>query len=137
MFEIVMIIPLLVVISVINSLSQKLQLASGGRIMVYLFGIVGVTIHEFSHYLFCLIFGHKVTDVKFFKPNWETGVLGYVHHTYNRKNLFQSIGQVFISLAPMIVGSSLIVLLLKVFDLSQMGLRSMFNDPLIAVKSMI
>ena len=113
LFEILMIVPLLILISLINNLSQKLQLSSGGRLMVYIFGIIGVTVHEFSHYLFCLIFQHKVTSDKFFKPNWETGVMGYVHHTYNIHNIYQSIGQVFISIAPMIVGSSLIILLSK------------------------
>ena len=129
-----MIIPLLTLISLINNLSQKLQISSGGRMMVYIFGIIGVSVHEFSHYLFCKIFNHKVTDVKFFKPNWETGVMGYVHHTYNMHSLYQSIGQVFISVAPMIVGSSLIILLSKVFGVSSIGLKSIIENPILVVK---
>lgn len=129
-----MIIPLLIFISIINNLSQKLQLASGGKIMIYIFGIIGVTVHEFSHYLFCLIFRHKVDSVKFFKPNWETGVMGYVHHTYNVHSLYQSIGQVFISLAPMIVGSSLIILLSRVFGISDIGLKSILENPNLVLK---
>ena len=129
-----MIIPLLIIISLINNLSLKLQLASGGKIMVYIFGIVGVTIHEFSHYLFCKIFGHKVSDAKFFKPNWETGILGYVHHTYNSRNIYQSIGQVFVSIAPMIVGSTLIILLSKLFGINDIGLRSIISNPLLVLK---
>ena len=132
-----MIVPLLTIISLINNLSQKLQLSSGGRIMVYLFGFIGVSVHEFSHYIFCILFKHKITEVKFFKPNWDTGVLGYVNHSYNTKSLFQSIGQVFISMAPMIVGSSLIILLSKAFDISSIGLKSILSNPLLGFKSMI
>ena len=132
-----MIVPLLTIISLINNLSQKLQLSSGGRIMVYLFGFIGVSVHEFSHYIFCILFKHKITEVKFFKPNWDTVVLGYVNHSYNTKSLFQSIGQVFISMAPMIVGSSLIILLSKAFDISSIGLKSILSNPLLGFKSMI
>ena len=102
--------------------------------MVYIFGIIGVTVHEFSHFIFCLIFKHKVESVKFFKPNWETGTMGYVHHTYNVRSLYQSIGQVFVSLAPMIVGSSFIILLSRLFDISDIGLKSMFENPILMVK---
>lgn len=105
--------------------------------MVYLFGFIGVSVHEFSHYIFCILFKHKITDVKFFKPNWDTGVLGYVNHSYNTKSLFQSIGQVFISIAPMIVGSSLIILLSKAFGISFIGLKSILSNPLLGFKSMI
>lgn len=129
-----LIIPLLIIISTINNLSMKLQLASGGKIMIYIFGIVGIPIHEFSHFLFCKIFGHKVTEAKFFSPNWETGVMGYIQHTYNRNNIFQSIEQVFISIAPMIVGTFLITLLYNAFDISSIGLQSIRNNPVLAVK---
>ena len=49
MNEAYLIIPLLAIISIINNLSMKLQLASGGKIMIYMFGIIGIPIHEFSH----------------------------------------------------------------------------------------
>lgn len=134
MNEAYLIIPLLAIISIINNLSMKLQLASGGKIMIYMFGIIGIPIHEFSHFLFCKIFGHKVTEAKFFSPNWETGVMGYIQHTYNRNNIFQSIGQVFISIAPMIVGTFLITILYNAFGISNIGLKSILDNPTLTIK---
>lgn len=134
MFYLISIIFLLSLISLINNLSMKLQFASGGRLMIYLFGIIGVTIHEFSHYLFCIIFRHKVHEARFFAPNWQTGQLGYVKHSYNRNSLYQSIGQVFVSLAPMIVGTFIITFLYNLIGIESIGLKSMLNNPILLIK---
>lgn len=134
MSESLLIIPLFILISIINNLSIKLQLSSGGKVLVYFFGIIGVPIHEFSHYLFCLIFKHRVDKVKLFAPDWKTGNLGYVSHSYNRRSIYQSFGQVFISLAPMIVGSLLIIFLIRVFGINSISLSGIFKSPLIVVK---
>ena len=130
----VWILPLFICISFINNLSIKLQISSGGKLMVYMFGIIGVTIHEFSHYIFCLMFGHKVTNVSFFSPDWDNGNLGCVSHYYNRRSLYQRVGQVFISLAPMIVGTIILNILIKAFDVESLGLKTMMSNPILFLK---
>lgn len=70
-------------------------------------GVIGTTIHELSHYLMALIFGHKIVEVKLFRPRAAKidGVLGFVEHRYNKRSLYQRIGNFFIGIAPMIFGT--------------------------------
>ena len=79
-------------------------------------GIIGVSIHELSHYIMCKIFAHKVHEVKLFTPDRfkEDGTLGYVSHTYNRKSIYQNIGNFFIGIAPMVLGTVFLSLCLKI-----------------------
>ena len=86
-----------------------------GRKAIYVTGIVGVPIHELSHLIVALLFGHKIKEVKFFQVNDENKTLGYVNHSYNPKNIYHQIGNFFIGIAPIICGSFIIILLLKLF----------------------
>ena len=76
-----------------------------------LFGWLGTIIHELGHALFCIIFGHKITDMKLFHPDPETGTLGYVKHSYNRTNIYQLAGNFFIGIGPILLGTAVIFLL--------------------------
>jgi len=86
-----------------------------GRKAIYVTGIVGVPVHELSHLILAIIFGHKIKEVKFFQVNNGNGTLGYVNHKYNPKNIYHQIGNFFIGIAPILCGSLLIILLLKLF----------------------
>jgi len=73
----------------------------------------GVMLHELSHALFCLVFGHKVKKVQLFTANGgET--IGYVNHAYNMRSPYQRIGNFFIGVAPIICGTVAIYLLARI-----------------------
>ncbi|SCH45287.1 MULTISPECIES: hypothetical protein [unclassified Romboutsia] len=69
-------------------------------------GIIGVPVHEVSHYIIAKLFNHKVSDIKLYRPieSKNDGVLGYVSHSYSRSSLYQKIGNFFIGIGPIIMG---------------------------------
>ena len=71
---------------------------------------IGTPVHELGHAIMCLIFGHKITDMKLWIPRPENGVYGYVAHSYNQKNLWQKLGNLFIGLGPIFSGLGVVVL---------------------------
>ena len=79
-----------------------------GKIVCYATGVIGTPVHECAHALFCLIFGHKIVEIKLFQVGSEDGTLGYVRHSYKPKNLYQKIGNFFIGIAPIVVISTLL-----------------------------
>ena len=85
-----------------NSIRKSLAKVLGIRSYIYLTS-PGVMIHELGHAFFCLVFGHKIVEMKLFSPE-ENGTLGYVSHTYNPRNFYQRIGNFFIGTGPIWFG---------------------------------
>lgn len=88
----------------VSHLTFKSLERSLGRGGTYLVSWLGTPIHELGHVVFCLIFFHRITEVKFFEPDPVTGTLGYVNHTWNKYNPWQVIGNFFIGIGPIILG---------------------------------
>lgn len=76
--------------------------------------IVGTPVHELGHLLMCPLFGHKVVRVRLWSPKAENGVYGFVEHSYNRKNPWAQLGNLFIGVGPIFSGLGVIVLTLLV-----------------------
>ena len=74
----------------------------------YLVAWLGTPIHELGHALFCLIFMHQIVEIELFKPDPITGTLGYVSHKWNRSNPWQVLGNLFISIGPVILGCAVL-----------------------------
>ncbi|PWF99851.1 hypothetical protein [Levilactobacillus bambusae] len=66
-------------------------------------GSLGIIIHEASHLVVALLFGHHITHVTLlrFPKNEDPDLsLGSVNHTWNQNNLYQTVGNLFIGVAP-------------------------------------
>ncbi len=92
----------------ISQLTFKSLDKSFGSKGVYFVAWLGTPIHELGHALFCLIFLHKIDDIKFFKPDPVTGTLGYVYHKWNPKNPWHVLGNFFIGVGPVILGCAVL-----------------------------
>ncbi|WP_353948571.1 hypothetical protein ABNN70_01830 [Sporolactobacillus sp. Y61] len=94
--------------------SNTLMIHSLGMKGIYMTAWLGTPIHEISHAVLCLLFGHKVTAVRLLQPASPDGTIGYVHHAYNPDSLYQRMGNLFIGLAPLFGGGLAILLFIRV-----------------------
>ena len=93
-------------VSLINRLFYSL--VGGSRALCYATGVIGTPIHELSHAVMCLLFGHRITEMRLFQIDEESGTLGYVNHSYNPRNFYQQLGNYFIGVAPLLGGSAVL-----------------------------
>lgn len=80
------------------------------RFGFYLFGVVGVPLHELCHALFAKLFWHDIESIKWFDPKGRGGSYGTVVHYYNDRNIYQRIGLFFIGLGPVLLAPVLLFL---------------------------
>jgi len=104
----ILFLPLLFLVVLLNfsaGFSARLSVRFWGRdLFLYGFAWLGCSVHELSHAFFALIFGHKINDVELFKPNNNGESLGHVNHSYNKKSIYQKIGNFFIGISPLLAG---------------------------------
>jgi hypothetical protein len=95
-------------IQFISQLTFRSMERSFGSQGVYLVAWLGTPIHELGHALFCLIFGHRIESMSLFRPDPATGTLGYIYHKWNPKNPWHVLGNFFIGVGPMVLGSAVL-----------------------------
>lgn len=108
-----------------------------GRIGIFITSFIGTPVHEFGHFIMCIIFRHQVVEVKWFRPiaSQTDGILGYVNNRYNPKSIYQNIGNFFIGMAPLFVGSLVIMILSRLLIPDTFNL--IINMKEISVKSIL
>lgn len=74
--------------------------------------VIGTPVHELGHAAMCLLFCHRITDICLWSPSAKNGVYGYVEHSYNRKNPWARLGNLFIGFGPIFSGLGITVLAL-------------------------
>ena len=106
--------PVVILILMIQLTSGRIERSGivllGKRFYLLLFGWPGTICHELAHAVFCVLFRHKINEIKLFSLDPETESLGYVNHSYDSKSIYQSVGNFFIGIAPVFCGSFVIYL---------------------------
>lgn len=118
------------IIHAFERISQRRLAERFGWNAVLWTGWLGTPIHELSHVVMCWLFRHRIDEVVLFEPDQQSGRLGYVRHSYRHDNGFETIGNVFIGIAPLIGGSLVLTILLLIFyfDAAVGGFRPSPNE---------
>lgn len=93
-----------------RALARQSAQLFGRRLQLYLFGFPGTVVHEGSHVLACLLFGHRVDRVRWFDPQATDGSLGSVEHSYDPTSAYQRLGTIVIAVAPLLGGATVFLL---------------------------
>ncbi len=105
--------PFIVLALVMNFLARKNEALGyrifGQKVYLYVFGWLGTAVHELGHALFALLFAHKISELKLFSPGSGKS-LGHVKHSYKKGDPYQTIGNFFIGIGPILLGTILLFL---------------------------
>ena len=71
-------------------------------------GCVGIPLHELSHAIAALLFGHRITRIQWVGFGYN-GLTGHVEHRWNSRSIYQRIGLFWIGVAPMLTAIALSV----------------------------
>lgn len=71
-------------------------------------------LRESGHMCACLIFFHRITDIKLLDLRDPDGELGFVEHSYDPRNPIALLGNLFYALFPVILGLSVVLVILLV-----------------------
>lgn len=118
--------PLLFLAFVMNFLARKNEELSyktlGQKAYLYVFGWLGTSVHELGHAIFAILFAHKISEIKLFTPTSGKS-LGQVKHSYTKGNPYQTIGNFFIGIGPILLGALLLWLVTwLLFDLNAVNI---------------
>jgi hypothetical protein len=100
----------------ISRFTRRIYVRSiGYKFDVVFTGWIGIPVHEIGHALFCIIFRHRINEIKLYTPSSTDGTLGYVNHSYSLSSRYQKIGNFFIGVGPILLGTIILYLLFSFF----------------------
>jgi hypothetical protein len=103
--------PLLFLSLIMNFVARKNEEISyktlGQKVYLYVFGWLGTSVHELGHAIFAILFAHKISEIKLFTPG-SAKSLGHVKHSYTKGNPYQTVGNFFIGIGPILLGALLL-----------------------------
>ena len=86
--------------------------SAGPKLDIIFTGWIGTPVHELGHAIFCILFRHRIVEMKLYDPDPKDGSLGYVNHSYNPNSRYQRIGNLFIGIGPILFGAFVLYALL-------------------------
>lgn len=117
--------------AVILTLANEIYYRSLGRYRrngVLITGAVGTPVHELAHALMAILFGMKVKKIAFYAPDPVSNTLGYVDYSYYPARFSHKVGLVFVGLAPLIIGSYVVVVAFALSGLPNLHSFTGFNN---------
>ena len=108
----------IVVLGLVSYLVERLYILLVGKTFghrsILITAVIGTPVHEMGHAVMCLIFGHRINELKLFSPRAQDGTLGHVNHSYNKRNLYHQVGNLFIGLGPIFSGVFIVSVLMLI-----------------------
>ena len=101
-----------------------------GRPLYLLIASIGVPLHELSHVIMCIVFGHKIHRVVWFSPVPARSVHGFVEHSWSMRP-WPMVGNFFIGIAPLLFGSTWIYIMALLLLPDGDGLIATTNELLV------
>jgi len=124
-----------VILNIFSNIQNKRLYDIAGWHGLLITAWIGTPIHELSHVVAAKLSGHRIVDLKLFKPDIKTKSLGYVTHSYNPGNFYQAIiGNTIIAIAPFF-GGALAIYLITCFLLPGFSLYSADVPPVYHITS--
>lgn len=80
-----------------------------GRVFWFATSWLGTPVHEAGHALMCLLFAHRIEKIRLI-PTRRGGAV--VEHSYDRSNVYATLGNLFIGLGPIVTGLGVIIAVL-------------------------
>ena len=93
----------------VNTFGFNSQIIAGG---------LGIIVHELSHLIMAIIFGHHINAVSLLRipSNTNDMSLGYVKHTWSPTSTYQKVGNAFIGIAPVLGCTLLIYIIMRTLN---------------------
>lgn len=108
--------PLVLAAGVLHQLNVLTTRVLGGTFgagaVIWFTGWLGTPVHELSHAAACVLFRHRIKELVLFRPDPETGVVGYVRYTWSPRNPWALLGHGLVGVAPLFGGAVALAALL-------------------------